>query len=171
MRASGLEDAIRHVVVAHRSHARWLAEDKTRTRCALIDPILWALGWNTWDPSQCGHNLGLRYGGSLDYAMYDPQGRVTVAIVIGRPVHQRELERQRTARLMTGMNHGAGVLTDGVNWEIYNLTLRHRRFSQKLVERLALDTSDPAELEDATQALDYWLGKPQPDHHRDQPSE
>ena len=159
MRASGLENAIRQLAGTHRTYVRWLSEDKTRTRHALIDPILWALGWRTWDPSQCGHNVSLRPGGSLDYVMYGPEGRVAVAVVIGRPVHQGERERQRAARLMTGITRGVGVLTDGVNWEIYDLSLRHRRFQNKLVEKFTLDTGDPVELEDAALALSYWLGR------------
>ena len=171
MRASGLEDTIRQVAETHRTHARWLSEDKIRARCVLIDPILWALGWRTWDPSQCGHNVNLRRGGTLDYVTYDPEGRVAVALVIGRPVHQRERERQRTATLMTGMIRGVGVLTDGVNWEIYDLALRQRRFQGKLVERFTLDTSDPMELEDAALALGYWLGRDREDHYPGEPDE
>ncbi len=164
MRASALENAIRQVMGIQRTYASWLAEDKTRTRYALIDPILGALGWRTWDPSQCGHNVSLRPGGVLDYVTYDHEGRVAVAIMIGRPVHQGERERQRAARLMTGMIRGVGVLTDGVNWEIYDLSLRYRRFQSKLVEKFMLDTSDPVELEDAALALAYWLGR-DPEHH------
>ena len=159
MTAPGLENTIRQVMGTRRNYASWLSEDKTRTRYALIDPILWALGWRTWDPSQCGHNVSLRPGAGLDYVTYDPEGRVAVAVMIGRPVHQGERERQRAARLLTGMIRGVGVLTDGVNWEIYDLSLRYRRFQSKLVEKFTLDTSDPVELEDAALALAYWLGR------------
>jgi len=171
MRTSGWEDTIRQVVRTHRAYRRWIAEDKTRTRCAIIDPILWALGWRTWDPAQCGHNVNLGRGGSIDYVTYDPGGRVAVAIVIGRPVHQGERERRRTARLMTGLIRGVGALTDGVNWEIYDLSLRQRRFQGKLVESFTLDTSDPVELEDAALALGYWLGRDREDYYPYQPNE
>lgn len=154
----------------HCTHARWLSEDKTRTRCAIIDPILWALGWKIWDPAQCGHNVDLR-GGSIDYVTYDPGGRVAVAIVVSRPGRLGEHERHRTARLTTGLLRGVGVLTDGIHWEIYDLTLRHRRFQSKLVESFTLDTSDPVELDDAALALGYWLGRDREDYFPDEPRE
>ena len=35
----------------------------------------------------------------------------------------------------------------------------------------SLHTSDPVELEDASLALDYWLGRHQEDHDRGEPNE
>ena len=165
MSEPAVADTIRQVVGTHHRCARWLSEDKTRTRCAIIDPILWALEWRTWDPSQCRPNVPARRGACLDYVMYDPHGNIAVAIVIGGPPHQRKRDRERTARLLTGMIHGVGVLTDGVYWEIYDLELRRRPFPSKMVESFTLDTGDPVELEDAYLALDYWLGKPQEADH------
>ena len=31
-------------------HGQWLAGNATAVRYALVDPILWALGWSTWLP-------------------------------------------------------------------------------------------------------------------------
>ena len=96
---------------------------------------------------------------------------MAVAIVIGQPARHGERERQRTARLMTGMVRGVGVLTDGVNWEIYDLSLRQRRFQGKLLESFTLDTSDPVELEEGALALGYWLGRDRENYYLYEPSE
>lgn len=164
MSTSALADITRQLLQTHRMCARWLSEDRIRTRYAIIDPILWALGWRTWEPSQCRPNVQLRRGVHLDYVMYDPHGNIAVTIVIGGVWHQRKRDRERTVRLLTGITRGVVALTDGVHWEIYDLTLRRRGLASKMVESFTLDTSDPVELEDTCLALDYWLGNHEEAH-------
>ena len=47
-----------------------LVNSETRTRYALIDPILKALGWNLHDPAQVKFEFATA-NGRTDYAMFD----------------------------------------------------------------------------------------------------
>ena len=158
MSAAEVEDAIRGAMATHHGYAGWLCSDKTRLRCAVIDPILWALGWRTWLPSECQHNKSLRREGDFDYVMLDPDGQVAIVILITTST-QREHHRRKLATLVSGVHRGVAALTNGTRWEIYNLSLPPRGLVGKIVENFTLDTSDPVEIEDAAIALDYWLGK------------
>ncbi|MCY4557239.1 MAG: hypothetical protein OXF79_12850 [Chloroflexi bacterium] len=44
MSAAAVADAVREAMATRERHAGWLSSDKTRLRCAVIDPILWTLG-------------------------------------------------------------------------------------------------------------------------------
>ena len=59
MSVADVERAVRLVVANVQEHGRWLAGNETAMRYALVDPILWALGWSTWSPLQCRPNLDL----------------------------------------------------------------------------------------------------------------
>ena len=159
MNAAAVADAIREVRTIRERRAGWLSADKTRIRCAVIDPILWALSWRTWDPAECQHNRPLQREGGLDYVMLDPDGRVAIVILITTATLPREHNRRKLAMLVSGVHRGVAVLTNGTRWEIYNLSLPARGLVGKIVENFTLDTSDPVESEDAAFALDYWLGK------------
>ena len=159
MSAAEVEDAIREAMATHHGYAGWLSSDKTRLRCAVIDPILWTLGWSTWLPSECQQNRSLRRTGNLDYVLLDPDGHVAVVILVVTSMPLRAHHRRKLATLVAGVHHGVGVLTNGTRWEIYNISLPPRTFVRKIVENFTLDTSDHVEIEDAAIALEYWLGK------------
>ena len=159
MSEAAVTDAIRQVMDARRAFARWLAADRSRIRAAMVDPILWALGWRTWLPSECRLNAPLRRSLNVDYVLLDQEGRATAAIAVVSNPSLREHNRQRMEALVAGFSRGTGALTNGVHWEIYDLTIPGRALTGKLVERFTLGTYDPAELEDAAIAFDYWLGR------------
>ena len=52
-----------------RTHGNHIAEYETRTKYALIDPLLGALGWNLANPAQVKLELEIK-GGRIDYAFF-----------------------------------------------------------------------------------------------------
>ncbi len=164
MSAAAVADAVREAMATRERHAGWLYSDKTRLRCAVIDPILWMLGWRTWMPSECQHNRSVRREGSFDYVMLEPDGQVAIVILVTTSAPPREHNRRKLATLVSGVHRGVAVLTNGTRWEIYDLSLPPRGLVGKIVENFTLDTSDPVESEDAALALDYWLGKDSSHH-------
>ena len=75
------------------------------------------------------------------------------------------------ALLVAGFNRGTAALANSSHREIYDLTIRARGLSGKLVERFTLDTYDPAELGDVALAFDYRLGRNRGDHSGRKPGE
>ena len=154
--------AVRQVAETAREFPRLVYRDESTMRCALVDPILWALGWKTWLPLQCQPDFRLGQRGNVDYALVRP----------GRPTRSRtssSRNRQRVGRLTASgckgsygaLNHGVAVLTYGTYWEVYDLSRRTRRFSDKLVERLMLDLDREEEIPDVADALCCWIGRDQ----------
>ena len=102
-----------------RDHGATLRENETRTRMALIDPLLTALGWDVSDPAVVTpeYSIGDDF---VDYALlgYDKK---PVALVEAKrlgehlPAHAQQL---------IGYCKNAGVrygfLTDGDNWQWYD---------------------------------------------------
>ena len=62
-----------------REHGATLRENETRTRMALIDPLLSALGWDVSDPAMVTpeYNAG---SGRADYALMSEGGRPAALI-------------------------------------------------------------------------------------------
>ena len=140
--------------------AHWHEDD---TRYALIDPILRALGWDTGDPMEC-HVEYPRGSGRADYALFDREGPVGK---VGKPptiiieakaldaeedLDDGESQLSRYVRAAPRMNQGLGVLTDGKEWRLFDVSIRGG-FSTKLVATVGIDDSDSAEV------LHDWLRK------------
>ena len=98
-------------------------EDQTRT--VLIDPLLYALGWDVSNPRQVRTESRLNVGGRPDYVMHDSRSK--------RPFMVVEAKRlQTTLSGLTGFGHQSqllgymrelgcplGVVTNGDDWQIY----------------------------------------------------
>ncbi len=101
-------------------HGIALRENETRTRMALIDPLLQVLGWDTSDPSLVTPEYGAS-GGKADYALLGQGGHPTAAIEakrLGQPL-QQHLTQMVTYTTMAGIAY-AGI-TDGDQWELYDV--------------------------------------------------
>lgn len=103
-----------------RRHATLLRESETRTRMALIDPILNALGWHVHDPELVlgEYRVG---GGQADYALVDRDGRpltIVEAKKLGTDLvsHRRQMLNYAVE---AGIKYAA--ITDGNNWEVYKV--------------------------------------------------
>ena len=112
-----------------------LRENETRTRMALIDPLLYALGWNISDPGMVmpEHRMS---GGWADYALlgFDGHPIATVeAKKLGESLASHRMQMLNYANA-SGIEYAA--LTDGNHWELYSVFEKGQ-----LEERRILDVS------------------------------
>lgn len=102
------------------THRQVLEANETRTRMALIDPLLRALGWDTADPTLVLPEYDLS-GKKPDYALLDAAGR-PVALIEAKHL-RRSLESHReqivTYANLSGVPYAG--LTDGNHWELYKV--------------------------------------------------
>lgn len=112
-------------------HGPTLTVSETRTRVALIDPLLQVLGWDTGDPSIVVPEYDVNYR-KIDYALLG-QNSLPAAIVEAKRLDsklQPFLEQMISNARIVGVEI-AGI-TDGDQWELY--------------EVLGSDTSDVRQL-------------------------
>ena len=140
----GLDELVRCIELLKermQSHRGVLSENETRTRMALIDPLLRTLGWDVSDPKIVIPEYNVQ-GRSADYALLRPNGQAAATI------EAKRLGSGLTSHQMQMLNYAnaAGIpyagLTDGNHWELYNVFER-----APLPERLILEVSiadDPA---------------------------
>ncbi len=101
-------------------HREVLQANETRTRMALIDPLLQALGWDTADPALVLPEYDLR-GNRADYALLGGTGKPAAL------VEAKRLGEQLVSHRMQIVNYAnlSGVpyagLTDGNHWELYKV--------------------------------------------------
>lgn len=102
------------------SHRGVLSENETRTRMALIDPLLRTLGWDVSDPEVVTPEYNVQ-GRSADYALLRPNGQAAATI------EAKRLGSGLTSHQMQMLNYAnaAGIsyagLTDGNHWELYDV--------------------------------------------------
>ena len=153
----GLDELVRCIELIQgriRTYEAMLRERETRTRMALIDPLLKALGWDVDDPGMVTpeHKVS---SGWADYALLRPDG--TPAATIEAKKFGTQLKDYRDQMLKYAITDGikyAG-LTDGNNWELYDIFQ-----PVKLEEKRILEVSiagDPIH-ESALKLLLLWRG-------------
>ncbi len=129
-----------------------LQANEIRTRMALIDPLLTALGWDAGDPALVLPEYDLS-GSRADYALLGADGKPAAF------VEAKKLGENLAAHRMQMVNYAnvAGVpyagLTDGDRWELYEV------FDQRPIEeRRMVDVSIAAKpaYESALQLLRLW---------------
>lgn len=119
-----------------RSHGASLRGHETRTRMALIDPLLQALGWDVSDPGVVTPEYPVS-GLKADYALLGSDGKAA-AIVEAKHLGEALGGSSRMQMLTYASASGIGYagLTDGDRWEMYTV------FQQaQLEERRILDIS------------------------------
>ena len=100
-------------------HGATLRENETRTRMALIDPLLQALGWDTSDPALVTPEYDVR-GRKADYALLGPSGSPAATLEskrMGEPLPGHRMQMLNYA-VSTGIAYAG--LTDGDRWELYD---------------------------------------------------
>ncbi len=102
------------------THRQVLQANETRTRMALIDPLLQALGWDPADPALVLAEYDLR-GNRADYALLGGTGE-PVAFVeakrLGESLASHRMQIVNYANL-SGVPYAG--LTDGNHWELYKV--------------------------------------------------
>ena len=107
-------------------HGNVLRDNEIRTRMALIDPLLQALGWEPGDPAVVApeYDVGVdgRGRGRVDYALLQDGNPRTIAIIEAKKLGEF-LVNHRQQMVGYAVNDGiryAG-LTDGNIWELYRV--------------------------------------------------
>ena len=125
-------DTLKSRIEQHRAD---LQSNETRTRMALIDPLLTVLGWDTSDPGLVTPEYNLS-GERADYALLGTVGKASAFVEakkLGESLASHRMQMVNYAN-MSGVAYAG--LTDGDRWELYTV------FDQKpLSERLILDIS------------------------------
>ena len=140
-----------------------LRENETRTRMALIDPLLQALGWDTAAPGLVTPEYAV--GSSrADYALLDGSGSPAALVEAKRLGESLESHRMQMVNYanMSGIPYAG--LTDGNQWELYEV------FAQKPIDErrlLQVSIADAPAHQSALQLLLVWRpnlasGRPMP---------
>ena len=151
----GLDDLVARIELLQariRSHKDVLRENETRTRMALIDPLMHALGWDVSDPGVVRPEYKVS-GGWADYALLRPDGLPAAT------VEAKKLGDSLASHRMQMLNYAnaAGIdyagLTDGDHWELYNVFKPVPLEGKRILE--VSITDDPAH-ESALKLLLLW---------------
>ena len=98
-------------------------EDQTRT--ALIDPLLYVLGWDVSDPGQVRTEPRLKFGTRPDYVMYDCRSNHPFLVIEAKKLNTRlsgltGIDHQFQLReYMRELYCSLGVVTNGDEWVVY----------------------------------------------------
>ena len=106
MSVADVERAVRSVALTAQEHGHWLAGNGAAVRHALVEPVLWALGWETWSPLQCLLQYRLGHRGVVDYALFDSHERIAVLVLTGTMPARRVSDRMRLMARARGLNRG-----------------------------------------------------------------
>ena len=116
-----LDDLVRVIETLReriRTHGATLRENETRTRMALIDPLLTALGWDVTDPSVVTPEYNVS-GKRADYALL---GRNGVVVFLEAKKLDEPLSNHRSQIVAYAGELGIKfpALTNGNAWEVYD---------------------------------------------------
>ena len=121
-----------------RNHGANLRENETRTRMALIDPLLTALGWDVSDPSAVTPEYSVS-GRWADYALLRPDGQPAATIEAKKLGESLGSHRMQ----MLNYSNASGVeyagLTDGDHWELYEVFKPGRLEERRIVDVSIVD--------------------------------
>ena len=120
--------------IAH--HGTALRENEIRTRMALVDPLLQALGWDTADPSLVMPEYALS-GSRADYALLKLDGKPSVLVEakkLGESLVSHHLQMVNYANI-SGVSYAG--LTDGNFWELYDV-FRQRPLDEKRIMQVSI---------------------------------
>ena len=103
-----------------REHGATLRENETRTRMALIDPLLTVLGWDVSNPTVVAPEYPISKG-RADYALLEERGEPAAVL---EAKHLGEALTNHTTQMVTyALEDGVAYagLTDGDRWQIYDV--------------------------------------------------
>ena len=103
-----------------RSHRDTLQENETRTRMALIDPLLRALGWDVFDPEVVTPEYKAG-GGRADYALLRADGQPAATVEAKKLGEALSSHRMQMLNYANASGIAYAGLTDGDHWELYSV--------------------------------------------------
>ena len=146
-------------IQAHRAH---LEGNETRTRQALIDPILRALGWDVENPDSVKLEYGIKRKWA-DYALMGSTRPIAVieAKALGRALKDDEKMQALNYANMDGIDYMA--VTNGDHWQMFDV-FKRGQLGDRILMEFQLTRDEPYAC--ALQALGLWRpnlasGKPQ----------
>ncbi len=152
-------DWLRERIQAHRAY---LEGNETRTRQALIDPMLRALGWEVEDPNSVGLEYEIERKWA-DYALMESGRPIAVieAKTLGKALKDDEKMQVLNYANTAGIDYMA--VTNGDHWEMFDVFERGR-LDDRILMSFQLTQHEPYAC--ALQALRLWRpnlasGKPQ----------
>ena len=102
------------------THRQDLQANETRTRMALIDPLLQALGWDTTDPALVLPEYEVS-GSRADYALLDGTDKPVALVEAKRLGESLASHREQIVRYANLSGVPYAGLTDGDHWELYKV--------------------------------------------------
>ena len=151
----GLDDLVGCIEVLKermQSYRTDLAENEIRTRVALIDPLLRALGWDVSDPTVVMPEYKID-NKPVDYALFRPDGKPAAALEakkLGESLGSHRMQMLNYAN-MSGIEYAG--LTDGNHWELYKVFQPGRLEERRVLEVSIADAPAHAS---ALQLLLLW---------------
>ena len=144
-----------------RDHGSRLRENETRTRMALIDPLLHTLGWDTADPGMVipEYNVSRQ---SADYALLGHDGKPAATVEAKKLGESLETHKMQMLNYSNASGVAYAGLTDGNHWELYEVFKRGPLEDRQI---LKVSIADRPSHESALQLLLLWrpnLGSGQP---------
>ena len=118
------------------AHGSFIRDYESRTRVALIDPMLCALGWDVSDP-RLVHIEPRTANGWADYALMGGNGR-PVVFVEAKKLADRDAPIQQTVgyAVTENIQHRSNVRycasTNGDRWEVYDISAQESVMSVSL---------------------------------------
>lgn len=161
-RLAKLIETLKDRIKRHRSRLSQ-GHAETRTRMALVDPLLQSLGWDTADLDMVVPEYELASAGRperADYALLRTDGKPAVIIEakkLGEPldVHRNQMVSYATAK---GIPYAG--LTDGNRWELYDVFDRVELEKKRILD-VTVTNEEPHRL--AVKLLVLWRQNLLPD--------
>lgn len=117
-----------------------LEVNETRTRVALIDPLLHELGWDVANPARVIAEYSVGLGGVADYALIDNNNRPIAILEAKRLGSNLSTHKMQIVQYAVASGIKFAGLTDGDNWEIYDV-FKQVEFEQKRILQLSISRS------------------------------
>lgn len=134
-------------------HGQALRENEIRTRVALVDPLLCALGWDTSNPDlvEAEYSVGR---GRADYALLGGAETLVATVEakkLGEPLDPH-LGQMLTYANESGIAHAA--ITDGNHWQLYEVFGKPAKIEDRAILRVRVADGPPVQC--AMQLLPLW---------------
>ncbi len=133
-------------------HQATLQSNETRTRMALIDPLLTVLGWDIADPALVTPEYDVN-GKRADYALLDAQGAPVVFLEAKKLSEPLSNHRSQVVAYASELGIRYPALTNGDDWELYDNS-QLVPIEQRQILKVALTGTAPAAC--ALQLLMLW---------------
>lgn len=117
-------------------HSQSLQQNEIRTRYALVDPFLAALGWAPGDPTQVVPEYTVGQAKRADYALFGSPRKDTPAVFLEVNALRRPLSEGLEQSINYCIQEGVGyfAVTDGAHLEVYDIYRQGRLPDKKIVE-------------------------------------